>query len=90
MPLFEELLYKPSILVFRYFKLLGFACQNARVLTVQVLLDVFEAQVFIYLLVSFNQSILAFLVVLEFFSVVVTVLLVIPQGLFLHMGYVIA
>ena len=75
MSLFKELLYKPFVLIFRHLKLLGFTCYYARVFLVQILLDIFESLIAINQFICFDQPILAFLVVLQFLRVVVTVFL---------------
>jgi len=86
-PLFKELLYKPFVLIFRHLKLLGFTCNYARVFLVQILLDIFESLIAINQFICFDQPILTFLVVLQFLSVVVTVLLPLSECIFLFQGY---
>jgi len=88
MSLFKELLYEPFVLIFRNLKLLGFTCYYARVFLVQILLDIFESLIAINQFIRFDQPILAFLVVLQFLRVVVTVFLLLSERIFLFIGYV--
>lgn len=86
MSIFKELFNEPLILLFRHLKFLSFTRNYPGMFVVQILLNIFETLVPINQLVCFDQPILPLLVILQLFSVIVALLLMLPERELLLLG----